>query len=78
MQSLLLINFKRIQVLSQAHTFHSSTWEAGTGGSFWVQGQPGLQSEIQDSQDYTEKLWLKNQKPKLKPKTERIYILQEK
>ena len=25
---------------------------------FWVQGQPGLQSEFQDSQDYTEKLCL--------------------
>jgi hypothetical protein len=33
---------------------------------FWVQGQPGLQGEFQDSQDYTEKSWLekKNQKKK--------------
>jgi hypothetical protein len=29
---------------------------------FWVRGQPGLQSEFQDSQDYTEKLCL--EKPK--------------
>jgi hypothetical protein len=29
---------------------------------FWVQGQPGLQSEFQDSQGYTEKLCLKKQK----------------
>ena len=28
---------------------------------FWVQGQPGLQSEFQDSQGYTEKSCLKNQ-----------------
>ena len=24
---------------------------------FWVRGQPGLQSEFQDSQGYTEKPW---------------------
>jgi hypothetical protein len=30
---------------------------------FWVQGQPGLQSEFQDSQDYTEKPCLKKTKP---------------
>jgi hypothetical protein len=29
---------------------------------FWVQGQPGLQSEFQDSQGYTEKTCLKNKK----------------
>jgi hypothetical protein len=29
---------------------------------FWVQGQPGLQSEFQDNQDYTEKPCLKKQK----------------
>jgi hypothetical protein len=33
---------------------------------FWVQGQPGLQSEFQDSQDYTEKPCL--EKPKKKKK----------
>jgi hypothetical protein len=27
--------------------------------NFWVQGQPGLQSELQDSQGYTEKPYLK-------------------
>jgi hypothetical protein len=27
------------------HTFNPSTQEAETGGSLWVQGQPGLQSE---------------------------------
>jgi hypothetical protein len=29
---------------------------------FWVQGQPGLQSEFQDSQGYTEKPCLKTNK----------------
>jgi hypothetical protein len=29
---------------------------------FWVQGQPGLQSEFQDSQGYTEKPCLKKKK----------------
>jgi hypothetical protein len=33
---------------------------------FWVQGQPGLQREFQDSQGYTEKPCLK--KKKIKPK----------
>jgi hypothetical protein len=31
---------------------------------FWVQGQPGLQSEFQDSQGYTEKPCLKKKKKK--------------
>jgi hypothetical protein len=31
---------------------------------FWVQGQPGLQSELQVSQSYTEKLCLRKQKTK--------------
>jgi hypothetical protein len=29
---------------------------------FWVQGQPGLQSEFQDSQGYTDKPCLKKSK----------------
>jgi hypothetical protein len=36
-------------------SFNLSTWEAKAGRSLWVQGQPGLQSEFQDSQGYTEK-----------------------
>jgi hypothetical protein len=36
--------------------------------NFWVQGQPGLQSEFQDSQGYTEKPCLEKQhKTKQKP-----------
>jgi hypothetical protein len=31
---------------------------------FWVRGQPGLQSEFQDSQSYTEKPCLKNKTQK--------------
>ena len=48
-----------------AHTFNPSTREADAGG-FWVRGQSGLQSELQDSQGYTEKPCLKN---KTKQKT---------
>ena len=48
-----------------AHTFYPSTWEA-EAGRFWVRGQPGLQSEFQDSQGYTEKLCLKKTKQKRK------------
>jgi hypothetical protein len=32
---------------------------------FWVWGQPGLQSEFQDSQDYTEKPYLEKEKEKI-------------
>jgi hypothetical protein len=39
-----------------AHVFHPSTQEAEAGGSLWVRGQPGLQSEFQESQDYEERL----------------------
>jgi hypothetical protein len=33
---------------------------------FWIRGQPGLQSEFQDSQGYTEKPCLEKQKQKQK------------
>jgi hypothetical protein len=42
------------------HAFDPSTWEAEASEDFWVLGQPGLQSEFQDSQDYTEKPCLEN------------------
>jgi hypothetical protein len=41
------------------HAFNPSTWEARQA-DIWVRGQPGLQSEFQDSQGYTEKPCLKN------------------
>lgn len=41
-------------------SFNSSTREAGAV-VLWVQDQPSLQSESLDSQDYAEKLCLKNQ-----------------
>jgi hypothetical protein len=39
---------------------------------FWVQGQPALQSEFQDSQGYTEKPFLKKQNKTNKQKTHTI------
>ena len=42
------------------HTFDPIIQEAEEGGSLWV--QPGLQSEFQKSQGYTEKLSQKYQK----------------
>jgi hypothetical protein len=36
--------------------FNPSPWEAEGNDSVWVRGQPGLQSEFQDIQGYTEKL----------------------
>ena len=44
-----------------AHTFNPSTQEAESV-DFWVQGQPGLQSEFQESLGYTEKPCLKKTK----------------
>jgi hypothetical protein len=41
------------------HAFNPSTWEAEVGRSLCVRGQPGLQSEFQDSQGYTMKPCLK-------------------
>jgi hypothetical protein len=38
---------------------------------FWVQGQPGLQSEFQDSQGYTEKPCLGKKKRKEKKRKEK-------
>jgi hypothetical protein len=52
------------------HAFDPSTREA-EAGDFWVRGQPGLQSEFQDSQGYTEKPCLEKPKKK-KKKRERI------
>jgi hypothetical protein len=36
------------------HAFNSSSWNADEV-DFWVRGQTGLGSEVQDSQGYTEK-----------------------
>jgi hypothetical protein len=36
------------------------------------EGQPGLQSEFQDSQGYTEKPYLEKSKPNNQPKTNRV------
>jgi hypothetical protein len=47
-----------------AHAFNLSTREAEAGGSLNL--RPGLQSEFQDSQGYTEKPCLINQKQKQK------------
>ena len=44
-------------------TFNHSTREAESG-DFWVWDQPGLQSEFQDSQGYTDKPCLKKQNNK--------------
>jgi hypothetical protein len=46
-----------------AHAFNPSTCEAEAGR---FQGQPGLQSEFQDSQGYTEKSCLEKQTNKQK------------
>jgi hypothetical protein len=48
-----------------AHAFNPSIWEA-EASNFWVRGQPGLQSEFQDSQSYTEKPCLETKQNKQK------------
>jgi hypothetical protein len=42
------------------YTFNPSTQEVEAGGSQFIQGQHGLQSEAKDSQGCTEKPCLKN------------------
>lgn len=39
--------------------FNPSTWETEAEGALWVQGQPTLNSEFQDTQGYKEKPFLK-------------------
>ena len=52
------------------HTFNPSTQEAEAGGSLWVQDQPGLHSEFQDSQGcYTEKSCLEKKKKQKQKQT---------
>jgi hypothetical protein len=53
-----------------AHTFNPSTQEAEAGG-FLSPGQPGLQSEFQDSQGYTGNSVLKPPPKKKERKRER-------
>ena len=58
------------------YTFDPSIGEAEVGGSLWVQGQPGLQSEFQGC--YTEKPFLKTKRNKQESlfhyKTLKIYL----
>ena len=54
-----------------AHAFKPSNWEEKVG-DFWVQSQPGLQRELQDSQGYTEKPVSKNSKKKKKKKKKKF------
>ena len=50
------------------HACNLSTQEAEAGGFLHsVQGNPGLQSDLQDSQSYTEKPYLKKQTNKEMP-----------
>jgi hypothetical protein len=51
----------------QKHTFDPSTQEAETGELLWVQGQPGLQNELQNNPGYTEKPCLKNPNQQQQP-----------
>jgi hypothetical protein len=44
------------------HTFNLSTSEAEAGGSVWVGGQLGGQSEFQDREGYAEKPCLEKSK----------------
>lgn len=47
-----------------AHPFNPSTLKAVVGGSLCVREQPGLQSELQNIQGYTEKTHHKKKKQK--------------
>lgn len=45
-------------VIKIAYIFNSSSWKVEAGKSLQIQGQPGQQRELQDSQDYTNKGYL--------------------
>jgi hypothetical protein len=49
-----LLQKQNTQLVVLVHAFNPST-SRQRQADFWVWGQPGLQSEFQDSQDYTEK-----------------------
>ena len=51
-----------------AHAFNPSAWEAEAVGAPWVQGEPGLQSELQDNQGWVTQRNLVSQKQKQKQK----------
>jgi hypothetical protein len=64
----ILILFQLSSLKKKIYSWAGST-ELGMAPSqkhmdFWVRGQPGLQSEFQDSQGYMEKPFLKEQKTK--------------
>ena len=48
------------RIIKVMQFFHASTWEAESGRSLWVQGQPGLHSEFQASGGYKVRSCLKN------------------
>lgn len=57
-QSMFIVCLKNYTVSHQAvvvHSSNSTTRHAEAGWSLWVSGQPGLQSEHHDNQDYTGK-----------------------
>jgi hypothetical protein len=58
-----------------AHAFNPSTWEAEAGG-FLIRGQPGLQSEFQDSQSYTEKPCLNKKEEEEEKKRKKPHTIQ--
>jgi hypothetical protein len=60
---------KKNQPGAVAHAFNPSTREAEASG-FLSEGQPGLQSEFQDSHGYTEKPCLKKTPPQKKKEPE--------
>jgi hypothetical protein len=68
---LMLIRDQKICTCSQVwwHTLLIPALRRQKQTDFWFQGQPGLQSEFQDSQGYTEKPCLKKQNKTKQNKT---------
>jgi hypothetical protein len=60
-----------------AHTLGPSTWEAEADRSLWNWGQPGLQSEFQDSQSYMKKPCLNKQANKQNPNKPLWWIMEK-
>jgi hypothetical protein len=69
-----IISFNKMTCWAWWHTPLIPALGRERQANFWVRGQPGLQSEFQDSQDYTEKSCLKKPNQKRKKKKKDLFL----
>ena len=69
-----LVNKTPLSQVVVVHAFNPNSWKAERQTDLWVWGQPGLQSEMQDSQDYKEKPSSETKQNKNKKKIPQVYL----